>query len=175
MTTPLSTTQASNKSLSTVNPQLAKANGAENQTEKPLSPETEEALARWTPKQRESLFSSKEDLQHPLTQYLANPVKSMLNNVFCWTLLPLAGYEALSRILPNAKVPFMGNMTLKGFKTFVWFAILTTTGIFSAVPEYFSQKWVNQDILKGIKTLGTHASKQDWNDYQKAHPEITNG
>ncbi len=146
-----------------VDPSLAEVNNPENTTEK--------ALARWTPKQRESFFTSKEELNHPLTDYLADPTKAMFNNAFYSTVLPLGAYEATSRLFPNVKVPFTGNTTLKGLKPYFWFAILTTTGLFTAIPEYFNQKSVNKDTLQGIKTLGTHASKKDWNDYKKTHPE----
>ena len=66
----------------------------------------------------------------------------------------------------NAIKSLKGSIFLAGVSTLFWGGL--------TFVDYLLQKNLNKDTVKGIQTLGDQATRQEWIDYKKTHPTITN-
>ncbi len=170
MTTPISTTPTLNLNLSAVNAPLTELNRPENSSEKPLSPETQQALDRWYPKQDDWHGLFPQANKNKLSDFLAHPVKSI--GVFLGIgMMALTGL-AFGATLKAAQVT--KDVEAKEFKNkaiYHGLELLLIGGLTFA--DYYYQKIRNKDTLQGIQTLGEQATRQEWIDYKKMHPQAS--
>ncbi len=182
MTTPISTTSTLNLNLSAVNAPLTEVNRPENSSEKPLSPETQQALQRWYPKQDDWYGLFPQANKNKLSDFLAHPIK----NISVFLGLGVTAYPAIGLAIslisittlkshPEAMIKpevknVMKSLTrsafLTGASTLFWGGL--------TFLDYFYQKNRNKDTLQGIQTLGENATRAEWLDYKKTHPETAN-
>jgi hypothetical protein len=180
MTTPISTTPTLNLNLSTVNPQSMQAVDSEKNPNQPLPPETQKALNRWYPKQDDWYGLFPQANKNKLSDFLAHPVKN---------ISVLLGLGVTAKPAIGLAIGLISITTLKSHPE----AMITPEvkevmkrlirgtlkqGLFTAFwggltfLDYFYQKNRNKDTLKGIQTLGEQATRQEWIDYKKTHPEL---
>jgi len=175
----MTTLNASTPSLTTnspnVYPRSAEASGAENPSEKPLSPEVQQGLKRFTYKESPYNFFNSKKNEHKLSDFLLDPVKN-LNTFLTLVGTSVFGLLGTSTLQSSSKIK---NLTVEQLQElrgtgYIWIigAILTAgTGLWEA----FQIKNRNKDTLQGIQTLGDNATRQEWIDYKKTHPEISKG
>ena len=183
MTTPISTTSTLNLNLSAVNAPLTEVNRAEADTNKPLSPETQQALERWYAKQWDFYGLYPQANQNKLSDFLAHPVKNLgvVIGIGVTTIqglglilgLRLFALTKAKDIVNNASVATKRGIKIVKVGTLLQAGkVLFWGGLTFA--DYLLQKNRNKDTLKGIQTLGDQATRQEWIDYKKAHPAIAN-
>ena len=182
MTTPISTTSTLNLNLSAVNAPLTEVNRPENSSEKPLSPETQQALDRWYPKQDDWYGLFPQANKNKLSDFLAHPIK----NISVLLGLGVTAQPAIGLAIGLISITTLKShpeAMIKPEAKEVMKRLIRGTlkqGLFTAFwggltfLDYFYQKNRNKDTLKGIQTLGENASRQEWLDYKKTHPETAN-
>jgi hypothetical protein len=174
MTTPISTTPTLNLNLSAVNAPLAEVKDAENTSEKPLSPETQQALKRFMPKDY-ALFGFNN--KSKLIDYLAEPYKNANNalNLFGSVLSGAVFLATLGGVLvyPQfAKSLKQEKSLLFGMPKLVEMGLETALIVYGTLFDWQYKPRQNADLLKGINTLGEGATLEDWQKYKKTHPEL---
>ncbi|MFN7310321.1 MAG: hypothetical protein ACK5T0_03035 [Vampirovibrionales bacterium] len=182
MTTPISTTSTLNLNLSAVNAPLAEVNRSENPTEKPLSPETQEALERWYKKKDDAYGLYPQANQSKLSDFLQHPVKNLTNAItLVGTLIVgLTGvfFLNMAHKTKNLSAEQLKELGYASHKEFKYASYLSPIGTLLvgglALWQASRIKNLNKDTLKGIQTLGDQATRQEWIDYKKAHPAIAN-
>jgi hypothetical protein len=165
MTTPISTTSTLNLNLSAVNAPLTELNRAEADTNKPLSAETQQALERFLPKQDDWYGLSPQVNKNKLSDFLAHPVKNLYTTITIGLASITGIVFALSLLAAKVQPQKYTSMELLKEGAELLFFIGLTTLI------YINRQNLNKDTLQGIQTLGENASRQEWLDYKKTHPE----
>jgi preprotein translocase subunit Sss1 len=182
MTTPISTTPTLNLNLSAVNAPLAEVNRSENPTEKPLSPETQEALERWYKKKDDAYGLYPQANQSKLSDFLQHPVKNLTNAITLVGTLIMGFMGAFALDMAHKTKNFsteqlkdLGYASHKEFKYTSYISAVGTLLVGGLGLWQASRiKNINKDTLQGIQTLGDQATRQEWLDYKKTHPTIAN-
>jgi hypothetical protein len=169
-------------SLATPNvyPRSAEANGVQNTSEKPLSPETQQALNRWFPKQDDFYGLFPQANKNRLSDFLAHPIKNFPVVIgmsitaveglsLAMLLLGLNLTKEVAKDTPTEAVA-LGKIIKRGA---IWQGAVVLFWGGLTFLDYLYQKKRNKDTLKGIQTLGDNATRQDWIDYKKAHPKMS--
>lgn len=182
MTTPISTTPTLNLNLSAVNAPLTEVNRAEADTNKPLSPETQQALERCYKKKDDAYGLYPQANQSKLSDFLQHPVKNLTNAITLigTLIMGLTGAFNLNmahktKNLSAEQLKKLGYASHKEFKYASYISAIGTLLVGGlALWQAFKIQNLNKDTLKGIQTLGENASRQEWLDYKKTHPETAN-
>jgi hypothetical protein len=174
MTTPISTTPTLNLNLVSATPRVADATKAENQTEKPLSPDTQKALKRFIPNNY-ALFGLNN--KGKLIDYLADPYKNANNalNLFGSVLSGAVFLATLGGVLVNpqfAKSLKQEKSPLFGMSNLAGLGLETALIVAGTLFDWQYKPRQNKDLLKGINTLGEGATLEEWQNYKKTHPEL---
>ncbi len=177
MTTPISTTL--NLNLASATPRSAEATKTENPNEKPLSPETKQALQRWYPKQDDWYGLFPQANKNKLSDFLAHPVKNLgvvigigitaIEGLILGLLL--FGLTKAKDIAKNATAETKANIKTIKVGAMLHSAVVLFFGGLT-LADYLLQKNLNKDTLQGIQTLGEQATRNDWINYKKTHPEL---
>jgi hypothetical protein len=158
-------------------PRSAEANSVEHTTTQSLSPETQQALDRWYPEQDDWYGLFPQANKHKLSDFLEDPLKNVSvllglgitavpAYLFLLTLSQLRGY------LKASNSPHINAMRKLLIRTSLSTGTLTILGGGLTLLHYLYQKNRNTDTLKGIQILGENATRQEWINYKKSHPEI---
>ncbi len=170
MTTPISTTL--NLNLASATPRSAEATKTDNPSEKPLSPETQQALQRWYNVEFDGYTLYPQANQSKLTYFLQHPVKNITN--FSSLLgTAIMGSMGLVAFFMASNAKHLTPQKLKEFKS-VGYVSLIATPLFAGLGlwQFLRIKSLNKDTLQGIQTLGENATRQEWLNYKKQHPEL---
>ncbi|XVJ51793.1 MAG: hypothetical protein HEQ32_06845 [Vampirovibrio sp.] len=149
------------------------------------APEVKKALDRWYPEQDDWYGLFPQANQHKLSDFLAHPIKNISNviNVSA-TAFPVFGLSVnliqiiRSKIKPELSTLPRGKNGIEKLLTrvFTRAALFNGVGVLFCggltVLDYLYQKNRNEDTLKGIQILGENATRDDWINYKKTHPEI---
>jgi hypothetical protein len=141
------------------------------------APETLQALDRWYPEQDDWYGLFPQANKNKLSDFLAHPIKNVSvllglgmtavpAYLFSLTLSQLRGY------LKASNSPNINAMRKLLIRTSFSTGTLTLLGGSLTLLDYLYQKNRNEDTLKGIQILGENASRQEWINYKKTHPEI---
>jgi hypothetical protein len=135
------------------------------------APEVKTGLERLIPNQFDWFGLFPQANQHKLSDFLAHPIKSIsvISGIFMTALSGVALIANLLGYYSNEAKKIELKKNLKDLSVDFPFLIGLT------FLEYLRQKSMNTDSLKGIQTLGNQATRQEWLDYKKTHPEMSKG
>ena len=148
---------------------------AEDSHSQSLLPETQEGLKRFTYKESPYNFFNSKKNEHKLSDFLIDPVKN-INTLLSILAPPILGILGFSFLHNSSKIKNLTTEELQEVRDGGYILIvgaIATAGV--GLWEAFQIKNRNKDTLQGIHILGEKATRQDWIDYKKAHPEISRG
>jgi hypothetical protein len=140
------------------------------------APEVKTGLERLNPNQFDWFGLFPQANQHKLSDFLAHPIKSVsvISGIFMTALSGMAFTTTLLKYcVSNEAKKIVLKADLKKELKDLSFEFPVLIGL--TFLEYLRQKSMNTDSLKGIQTLGNQATRQEWLDYKKTHPEMSKG